>query len=195
MATIALSTQTTPESILWDQFRKGNEDAFTKIYEQFSDELFKYGLHLCGNENMVQDCMHDLFVYIYSKRANLGATTSIKYYLLRSLKREISKASLKSKKTVHKEDMSTATHHYNFEISLSPESIFLTKEGNRHTTLQLQTAVNELPRSQREIIYLVYYSGLSYEQVAEILQLTIRTVYNQVYNAIQKLKEVVTVRN
>jgi RNA polymerase sigma factor (sigma-70 family) len=194
MATIALANLTTPESILWDQFRKGNEDAFTKIYEQFSDELFKYGLHLCGNEDTVQDCMHDLFVYIHSKRASLGATTSIKYYLFRSLKREIAKASLKSKKTVHKEDMSVA-RHYNFEISLSPESIFLAKESSRHTTLQLQTAVNGLPRSQREIIYLVYYSGLSYDQVAEILQLTIRTVYNQVYNAIQKLKEVVTVRN
>jgi RNA polymerase sigma factor (sigma-70 family) len=194
MATITLTNPTTPESVLWDQFRKGDEEAFTKIYEQFSDELFKYGLHLCGNEDTVQDCMHDLFVYIYSKRASLGATTSIKYYLFRSLKREIARASLKSKKTVHKEDMGEA-RHYNFEISLSPESIFLAKEGNRHTTLQLQTAVNGLPRSQREIIYLVYYSGLSYEQVAEILQLTIRTVYNQVYNAIQKLKEVVTVRN
>jgi RNA polymerase sigma factor (sigma-70 family) len=191
MATIALATQTTPDSVLWDQFRKGDEAAFAQIYEQFSAELFKYGLHLCGNENTVQDCMHDLFVYIYSKRASLGATTSIKYYLLRSLKREISKAGLKSKKTIQKEDMSAVTH-YNFEINLSPENILLAKEGSRHTALQLQAAVNGLPRSQREIIYLVYYSGLSYEQVAETLQLTIRTVYNQVYNAIQKLKGVVT---
>jgi RNA polymerase sigma factor (sigma-70 family) len=187
IAFAATTTNTTSEGILWDRFRAGDEEAFATIYDRFAAELFKYGLHLCGSEELVKDCIHDLFVYIYAKRKNLGKTSSIKFYLFRCIKREIAKASLKSKRTITKEDMASIPA-YNFEVAISPETILLAKESSRQATRQLQLAINDLPRSQREIVYLVYYAGFNYDQVAEVLQISMRTVYNQVYNAIQKLK-------
>jgi RNA polymerase sigma factor (sigma-70 family) len=178
---------TLTEETLWNLFRKDDKDAYVYMYEKFAAELYSYGIHLCGDDALVQDCIHDLFVRIYNRRATLGATNSIKYYLFRSLRREIARQSMKQTKTVRKEE--AALMKYDFEINLSAESIMIKNEEHAAMAKRLQQSVNSLPKKQREVIYLIYYCEMSYEQVANILDIAVRTVYNQVYNSIQKLKK------
>ncbi len=175
------------ESALWDAFRQGDDGAFNHIYAHFSTDLFRYGMHLCGSDVLVQDCMHDLFVRIFSRRSTLGETTSIKFYLLRSLRREIAQAS--QKKTKEAQTSQAIANQYNFSFEQAAENSLVQKEQHNALSKAMLQAVNELPKKQREIVYLIFYCSLSYEQVADTLELTIRTVYNQVYNAVQRLKQ------
>lgn len=175
------------ESSLWDAFRKGDDAAFDCIYQKFAEDLYRYAMHLCGSTEMAEDCIHDLFVRIFSRRNNLGETTSIKFYLLRSLRRELAQASHK-KTTAMKNDRAIA-NQYNFLFTQTVETDIIQKENTVSLSKTMLKAVNELPKKQREIVYLIFYTGLSYEEVAATLELTIRTVYNQVYNAMQRLKE------
>jgi RNA polymerase sigma factor (sigma-70 family) len=175
------------ESNLWNAFRKGDDAAFDCIYKKFAEDLFKYAMHLCGNTETAEDCIHDLFVRIFSRRNTLGETTSIKFYLLRSLRRELAQAS--QKKIAALKNDRTIANQYNFLFTQTVETDIIQKENTRSLSKAMLNALNELPKKQREIIYLIFYTGLSYEEVAATLELTIRTVYNQVYNATQRLKE------
>jgi RNA polymerase sigma factor (sigma-70 family) len=175
------------EAQIWDAFRSGDDAAFDHIYNRYGEDLYRYGMHLCGDDSLVKDSLHDLFVRIISNRSGLGPTTSIKYYLLRSLRRQIAKASQKNSTQSTKLLDDDNSHAFRFEqhaeLALVKQQ---TDSALSHTMLQ---AVNGLPKKQREIVYLIFYCNFSYEQVADTLELTIRTVYNQVYNAVQRLKE------
>ena len=182
-----LQYSTYSEAHLWDTFKAGDDKAFEYIYTMFGTGLFEYGIHLCNNPQLAEDCMHDLFVKIFNRREHLGSTTSIKYYLMRSFRREISDALKKNIKLSGK-DLSE-TKEYNFLFEQNAESAMMKKETNDLLSSTMIKEINNLPKKQREIIYLIFYNGLNYDEAAKILELTVRTVYNQVYNALQRLRE------
>lgn len=74
---------------LWDDFRNGCENSYALIYQSHFYSLYSYGLKICGEREVVKDCIQDLFVYIWRNREKLTTTNSIKYYLYKSLKRRL----------------------------------------------------------------------------------------------------------
>jgi RNA polymerase sigma factor (sigma-70 family) len=176
------------EAQLWDQFRSGEPNAFNVMYNQFAKTIFNYGFHLCSNIQLVEDCVHDMFVKLHQKKENLGPTTSIKYYLMKCLRRQILDALEKAKK-INSDDI-TEGNKYDFLFETKDKIGIEQSQNNQLLSSTMLKEVNNLPKKQREIIYLIFYKNLSYEEVANILSLTVRTVYNQVYNALQRLREV-----
>lgn len=176
------------EAQLWDSFRAGEENALDTIYNLYAETLFSYGIHIYNNLQLVEDCVHDLFIKIHQKKENLGPTTSIKFYLMRCMRTQIFDALAKSKKIATTD---IADHKkYDFMFEAKEEVGMVSLQNNDLLSATMLTEINNLPKKQREIIYLIFYKDLSYEEVAQILSLAIRTVYNQVHNAIQRLKKV-----
>jgi RNA polymerase sigma factor (sigma-70 family) len=179
---------TLTEAALWDTFKSGDDGAFNFMYSLFAADLYQYGLHLCNNMQLVEDSLHDLFVKIFNKRNQLGATTSIKFYLMRSLRREIADASKKGIKYAGKDLQENNDYDFLFEQTV--ETVIEKKQTSDALSATMLKEVNALPKKQREIIYLIFYNSLSYDDVAAMLNLSVRTVYNQVYNALQRLREI-----
>ena len=173
------------DTALWQAFLDGDEDAFERIYNQYAPLLYNYGRHMLKNRQLVEDCIHDLFVYLHQHRSTLGTTTSIKYYLFRSLRRRI--AENIATYGIYSEEPDTA-EGYNFEIISSPESQLIEYQSALFQHDELIKAMNLLPKRQREVLYLLYFNEMSYKEVASIMSLEMRTVYNQVHNALQTLK-------
>src|SRR5690606_39290125 len=71
---------------LWNKFRKGDRHAFALIYKIHIAELLSYGYRVTSNQQLIKDSIQDLFLHIWLHRGNLSETTSIKYYLFRSLR-------------------------------------------------------------------------------------------------------------
>ncbi|MCD8164698.1 MAG: hypothetical protein LUE93_00260 [Bacteroides sp.] len=72
---------------IWNDFRSGNQKAFSLLYEYYFDILYRYGMKFVSDENIVKDSIQDLFIKIYNNRDNLSSTTEPKFYLLFSLKK------------------------------------------------------------------------------------------------------------
>jgi RNA polymerase sigma factor (sigma-70 family) len=174
------------DTALWQAFISGDDDAFENIYSQHAPLLYNYGRHMLKNRQLVEDCIHDLFVYIHHHRASLGTTNSIKYYLFRALRRRI--AENIATYDIYSDEADTV-EGYNFEIISSPESQLIEHQSTLFQHEELTKAMNLLPRRQREVLYLLYFNELSYKEVASIMSLETRTVYNQVHNALQTLKK------
>jgi DNA-directed RNA polymerase specialized sigma24 family protein len=84
--------------LIWKSFLKGDKKAFYVIYKQQLPSLFKYGLNFTNDKDLIKDCIHDVFVYIYTHRSNLNETNNIRLYLLKALKNSIIKAVSEQKK-------------------------------------------------------------------------------------------------
>jgi RNA polymerase sigma-70 factor (ECF subfamily) len=171
---------------IWNMFKAGDDKAYEYIYHRYSAELFSYGYHIINDKQLVEDSAHDLFVYLFQHRATLGDTNAIKYYLFKSLRRRIMDALEQQSKGYAQRDAMARTM---VQTSLSPEKLIMEEETAFYINKKLMVAIDDLPARQREAIFLLYFSNLSYPEIAEVMSLSIRTVYNQVHTAIQTLRK------
>ena len=164
---------------LWDQFLTGDQNSFKLIYERSIQDLFTYGRSFCQDEEIVRDCIQDMFVEIYDTRTKLSSTDKILPYLMVVLKRTLYRKLRKKQ------------NHLNFDqlpfiLEVGEEA----DPGNEETFELLKKALNELTQRQREAIHLKYISGLSYEELAKVMNLNYQTSRNLIFRAIQKLRVV-----
>lgn len=170
---------------LWTQFRAGDEQVFAYLYSHYVVMLYHYANRITSHQNLIEDCIQDLFVELWKNRATLGETDSIKYYLYKSLKRALIRALVNLRKRHKGADL---PEEYDFEIVLSPEFDLIARQVSQEQKDKLLIALNELTPRQKEAITLKFYDGLTYQEVASLLSMSVRAAYNLVYRAIDVLR-------
>ena len=171
---------------LWQAFRSGNKQAFDYIFEHYIRLLYSYGHKLTAKSAMTEDCIQDLFIELWEKKHLLGDTTSIKYYLFKSLRRKLIRAIEKEKHILGETPVKEA---YQFNITFSYEAELIANQISEEQHKCLTDALATLSKRQKEVIYLRYYSNLSYEEVASIMGLNLNSTYKIVSKAIHTLKQ------
>ncbi|WP_020601679.1 RNA polymerase sigma factor [Spirosoma spitsbergense] len=181
-----MKNQLTPaeHTLLWDTFRRGDREAFSQLYELFAAGLYRYGYNLVRNRQVVEDCLHELFLHIHEKREKLGPTDNIKFYLFRALRRRLLDAIGRLNKLDSDEYL---FDNAEFLIE-SHESKVVEDELIEGQKAVLIDELNKLPKRQKEILYLVYMKGLTYQQAAEVMGITMKSVYNTINTALTTLR-------
>lgn len=171
------------EEKIWDEFRAGSIAAFEKLYDFYSTQLYRYGRNFSNEEEIIEDCIQELFTGLWEKKERIGATTSVRFYLLRSMRRMLHRRLQQEiKNSSFPEDTS-------FEMESSPEQVFILTESDRKLQGCLLRALNGLTARQREVIFLRYYQGLSFDEIAEITDFSKKTAYNLVFIALGTLRK------
>lgn len=171
---------------VWKAFKHGNRKAFDYIFEKYSRLLYAYGMRLTRNAAVVEDCIQDLFVELWNKRGNLGDTTSIRFYLMKSLRRRIVKMISKEIQNATAAQNVVSDEEY---IDFSCEFIMIEQESDLLRRQKLQQAVDQLTKRQKEAIYLRYYEQMTYESIAAVMNLTIESTYALIGKAINALRQ------
>lgn len=174
---------------LWAGLLLGNELSFREIYLAHQDALFKYAMRMLSDEDAARDCLHNLFVKVWMNRKNLSATNNIRYYLMSSLRNEILNYRQKEQRAVQGSERYAET----FDMLFSPESDYISREESRAQAQKLAVAMNQLTPRQKEIIYLRYFEDLSYEQIAEMMDINVKGAYKLSARALEALREVLSV--
>lgn len=169
------------EEVLWNAFRQDDEQAFNEIYRRFAAVLYNYGYHLAGDAAQVQDAMQDLFADLWRTRHHLSETTSVKYYLFRSLRRRLHR--LSDAKAAQLLDWSLQ------EETASAEEMTIMGEEDLLQQLRLQKAMRQLPVRQQEAIRLRFYDNFSWVEISGIMGINEQSVRNLVQRAVVKLRE------
>lgn len=78
---------------------------------------------------------------------------------------------------------------YGFDLEIDIETAIVCSELERERLEVLQKEINGLTKQQREVLYLKCYKKLDSDEIAEVMRLTSRTVYNTIYMAISRLRE------
>ena len=106
---------------------------------------------------------------------------SLRHMIVNELKKENS-GSLKSLDEV-------GTSEYQFDLEIDIETAIIHSELEKEQLEVLQKELNNLTKQQREVLYLKYYKKMSPEEIAQVMGLTSRTVYNTTHMAISSLRE------
>lgn len=169
---------------LWNRLREGDKSALQEIYNQEFEYLFNYGRKVFQKIELVEDAIHDLFVELWQRHQSLGPTDSIRKYLATSLRRKVIAQLKKDSKSQATESFDQIT----FDVELSIEDIIAAKELNEEQSARLKSAFDKLSTKQKEILYLRFYQGMDYEQIAEVLGMKYQSLRNAVSRAIKNLR-------
>ena len=168
------------DNALIKQIKSGNYDAFTLLYNKYIRQLTQYGLKFNTDLPVIQDCLHDVFVWLWSNRHKLEIHHSVKSYLFKAVRTSILHILEKNNKLRTLED-----NEYNFDLELSPESLMLQNENRK----QIESLLCKLTARQKEVIYLRYYEGLNFEDIAQNMNLSVKASYKLMGRAIATLRE------
>jgi RNA polymerase sigma-70 factor (ECF subfamily) len=168
---------------LWDELRRSNKSALKKIYDTHVEDLIQYGYRFCKAQELVEDCVHDLFIYLWQHREKLGKTDSIKRYLLVALRRSIIRQ-LKKESTIEGDQAIP------FDASLSIEEIWIDEEENTERQLALREAFEKLSARQKEVLYLRFYQDMPYESICEVMDINYQSVRNLIYASVQVMRKI-----
>ncbi len=144
-------------------------------------------MKLVRDEEMVRDSIQELFQKLWERRASLETVEVIKPYLFKVLRNRISDTI----KTEGRRSARQQSYHEEeeFEVVYSPEDFLVAEQLSGEQHAQLLAVLNQLPPRQREVLYLKYFDGFSYEKISEVMNLTAQSVRNLIYRAIKTLKE------
>ena len=173
------------DTALWQQLKNGEKQALEKIYRQEVKALLLYGKKFSNDEQLVEDCIQDLFIELWKNRATLGATNSIRPYLLISLRRKIIRNISQSKKRFSQNE----PEEYQFQMDFAIEDLIIQKELSTEQSAKLKTALASLSKRQQEALYLKYYSEMDYKDIAEIMGINYQSIRNLIFRALKLLKE------
>ena len=155
-----------------------------EIYQLYYGELYNYGIRISRNDDLTRDCIHDLFVQLWSARSRIAQTREPKPYIFKMLRFMIIDALKQQNMAVYKTD------HDLYDPVLSGEDIIIGKEISTERSNHLKKAIQQLTNRQKEIIYLRFYSGLSYEEISEVTALKYQSIRNLFSNALKELRKV-----
>lgn len=168
--------------------REGDEQAFRTLYSLYEDRLFRYGIRIAHDEEVVNNAIQTLFTYLFERRKRLSIPISLYAYLAGSLRRLILKDIEKRRgKSLSIDDIRGTEG--DFELEIDAEASIVRAECSEQTIRGLQTALNRLTNMQREIIYLKYYEGLDNKSIAEVTGYADKTIRNVASSALSRLRQ------
>lgn len=170
------------EQELIDLLKKGDADAFEKVFKTYFKNLHAYAFYILKNASSAGEVIQQVFYKIWEKRESLNIHTSMKAYLYKSVYNECM-LQLKKKKNKEAYISHILKQDINKMAQGASEKIEVTD-----LEIKLQKALNELPEQCRTIFQLNRFEGLKYHEVASQMGLSLKTIENQMGKALKRLR-------
>lgn len=163
------------------QIEAGSQRAFEELYRLFFPRLFNFSMLYVHKKEAAEEIVNDIMVKIWEKRAELSNINNLETYLFVSVRN-------------HSLNYLSKYSHYYVEIEEESGIASMVNANDPEKEMEwkeiyfkLNMAIEELPDQCRTVFKLIKEEGFRYKQVAEILNISPRTVETQLFRAIKKL--------
>ena len=156
----------------------GNLMAFNEIYSRYWKKLYAYAHNILCDDTLVEDGLQEVFTNVWVKRSE-SEIENLKAYLFQSVKNNAITKLRKARFTSFQEQIIE-----NLSSTLRAD-VHLVNE-DLHNAIDL--AVNSLPERRRKIFCMSRFEHLSIKEIAEKLNISHRTVENQLSLAMKQIK-------
>ncbi len=171
-----------PQERAWlKKIQKGDQEAFEMLFHAYYGNLCLYASKILNNEHMAEEVVQDFFVKLWEKKEQISIDTSIKNYLFKSVKNQCLNF---IKHNVIKENY-IKTKEVDIQQNINYEEHFIEVDLAK----KIEESINSLPEKRREIFRLSREEGLKYREIAEKLNISVKTVEAQMGLAIKNLRE------
>ena len=164
----------------------GDEKAFAELFRYFYDRLLHFCIQYVHTRESAEEIVSDVFVRIWNRRTDLGEIANLEVYLFVAVKNH-SLNYLEQYSSLRVSPINDETGIAQLTNSVDPERAMEWKE----ILFRMDQEVSRLPDQCRRIFKLIKEEGFKYKDVAEILNISPRTVETQLFRAMKRLNEVV----
>lgn len=161
---------------------RSDHRAFENIFRATYASLVRYTNHIVKDTEVSGDLVQDAFVRLWEMRQNVDPRKPIKSLLFRMVRNSAYnyQRDEKRREEILREDTTLRNH------SVALPDTLLTA---RRLDDKLQLWIEQLPERQREALTLTRFEGLSHVEVAEIMEISPRTVNNHLVKALETLRD------
>jgi RNA polymerase sigma-70 factor (ECF subfamily) len=155
--------------------------AYKELFMLYHSRLINFSFSIIQSRELAEEVVSDVFLKIWNNRSTLARVENFHLYIYICTKNLSINGLLKNRreKTFSIDEMVVEMQ----SIHMDPHQLMITSEMYK----RLQLAINELPPKCRLIFKLIKEDGLKYKEVAELLNLSVKTIENQMTIAIKKL--------
>ncbi|MEG1543743.1 MAG: RNA polymerase sigma-70 factor [Tannerellaceae bacterium] len=175
----------TSDGALIEKIKQDDMAAFNALFKAYYIQLYYYCRKFVSDPEEAKDLMQNVFLRFWERRADLDIHTSIKAYLYRSVQNECLNHLRSSKNLVSMshDDDDTPTIEV-ADAHNTPDDELAALEIEQIT----QTVIDQLPEQCQKVFTLSRLKGLKSQEIAEHLNISVRTVDTQIYRALKILK-------
>ncbi|RKE57319.1 RNA polymerase sigma factor [Sphingobacterium detergens] len=172
--------------IEWEKFLKGDRSSFEKIYNSNFKSLFLYALRFSKDDDLIKDVIQNVFINFWEKRNYIKEVKNVTVYLHRSVRNEL----LNRKRQEDKYAFDVLDEQvYAFDFELPLEARIIKKEELKETRQRLKHALENITDRQKEILYLKYVKGMTFEEISDTIGITVKASYKLHARAISSIRQ------
>ena len=165
---------------LYDRIAQNGTDAseaFNELYDRLAPHVYRYCRRVLGNEALTKDVFQEVFLRFYQAIDAERSMTNVRAFIIKIARN----ACLSAQTSKH------------FGLSPLPEelpSLITSNAYEKQELVEILRAVVEcLPTQYREPLVLREYDGFSYQEIADILGLSLATVKIRIYRGKQMIRK------
>ncbi len=171
---------------LLEDLKSGSEQAFTQLYNQYNPGLCSYAYRILGDNDQAKEVVHLTFCHIWDIRKKLEVTESIKSYLYKSVYNNCITRLRKNRQYKKYVELGFGDLFFIRIVQNPFTELKLIDSESRKIILD---AIKELPQRRRDIFVKCKIKGMTYPQVAEELNISVKTVETQMTTALKTLRK------
>ena len=161
--------------------KKGDEKAYEYLVDHYYQKLYAYANSLINDPDIAKDIIQNVLIKTWQFRKNLSAEYSIQRFLYKSVYNEFINNYQKNK--------ATTLLHYRYLETLEQISIQTDQRKMDYFLKVVSIEIQKLPPKCQQIFVLSKQDGLTNNEIAEHLSISVKTVETQISKAYQLLRK------
>lgn len=167
----------------WNEnIRKGDEEAFEYLFKKYYLPLTRFAWRYVQSKAVAEELIQELFTILWEKREEWDANITIRPYLYKSAK------NLALNYLKHQEVQERFDHKWE-QMKENQEIEFHDKIREKQIRTAIAKAIEELPPRSKMTYKLHRYDGLTYQEIAEVMDVSVKTVESQMTRTLKILRE------
>ncbi len=165
--------------------QRGDRDAFHSLFERYQDRVYSFALRFLGDESHAADLTQDIFVKLYARIRNFRGDSKFETWLYRV----VANACIDDQRKRRRFLPWLADGH---PLLSSGRNVTEDHAARKQAAGEIQRAIAKLTPALRVPVLLRYMEGLSYEEIGEVLEISLGTVasrLNRAHKALAKRLE------
>lgn len=160
-----------------------DQNAFKELFMTIAPQLLAFGYSYTKNKGVTEEIVDDIFINLWKNRNEIHRIDNIKAYLFAGVRKGSINYFTRDKGRTNIDLDQVADIH--LQPVTNPEQLYINSELKD----KLQNAIDALPGRCKLIFKMVKEDGLKHKEVASILDISQKTVENQLTIAIKKVRD------
>lgn len=166
---------------LFSEVKNNNRNAYEALFRQLYTPLVRFAREIVKDTDAAEDLVQEVFVKIWEKRHQIQIETGIKSYLYMAVKNQCLNAlRIEQRNAFLSDDFNDDLRVANNQTDLQTNTI--------HLKQHIAEAIEKLPPRCGLIFKMSRFEEKTYQEIADALELSVKTIENQMGKALQLLR-------